>query len=268
MIDLSTYALRLIADTLHCEPIRATPLAQLVHQRTAGNPFFATQFITALAEEELLRFDHASRSWVWDVSRIGSKGYTDNVVDLIVGKLNRLPVETQKTLKEFASLGSSAEINTLCFVRGASEEEVQSDLSEALRLEFVVRLDGSYKFVHDRIQEAAYSLIPEELRAETHLRIGRLLNAQTSPERCKTQELGLIRRMLNESLMPFILPKTAAWAWGYRSVVRLLKVMADGSGPCRTMAPAQRFNLLFDLVSQVYRRQLSVERYLAYAFAK
>ena len=68
-------------------------------------------------------------------------------------------------------------------VHGTSEEEVHSDLWEAVRLEFIVRLEGSYKFVHDRVQEAAYSLIPEELRAEAHLRIGRLLVAHTPPEK-------------------------------------------------------------------------------------
>src|SRR6202048_3879826 len=101
----------------------------------------------------------------------------------MIGKLNRLPVETQKALKEFACLGNSAEITTLSFVHGSSEEEVHSDLWEALRLEFIVRLEGSYKFVHDRVQEAAYSLIPEQLRAEAHLRIGRLLTARTPPEK-------------------------------------------------------------------------------------
>ena len=170
---------QLIADSLHCEPERVTPLAQLVHEKTAGNPFFAIQFISALAEEALLTFDHGDGRWSWDLGRIQAKGYTDNVVELMVGKLNRLPVETQKALQQFACLGNSAEITTLSIVHGTSEEEVHSDLWEAVRLEFVVRLEDSYKFVHDRVQEAAYSLIPEELRAEAHLRIGRLLMAHT-----------------------------------------------------------------------------------------
>jgi PAS domain S-box-containing protein len=165
----------LIADSLRCAPERAAPLALLVHEKTGGNPFFAIQFISALAEEGLLTFDHGMARWSWDLARIHAKGYTDNVVDLMVGKLNRLPVETQQTLKEFAGLGNSAEITTLSIVRGTSAEEVHSNLWEALRLGYIVRLDGSYKFVHDRVQEAAYSLIPEELRAEAHLRMGRQL---------------------------------------------------------------------------------------------
>ncbi|MBV8413883.1 MAG: histidine kinase, partial [Verrucomicrobia bacterium] len=121
--------------------------------------------------------------WAWDLDRIHAKGYTENVVDFMVGKLNRLPLETQKALQEFACLGNTAEITTLSIVHGTSEEEVHLDLWEAVRLEFIVRLERAYRFVHDRVQEAAYSLIPEQFRAESHLRIGRLLMAHTSPEK-------------------------------------------------------------------------------------
>ncbi|MGA7126307.1 MAG: AAA family ATPase [Chthoniobacterales bacterium] len=185
----------LMADSLHCPPERVAPLALLVHEKTGGNPFFAIQFTSALAEEGLLTFDHGSGRWSWDLMQIHAKGYTDNVVDLMVGKLNRLPVETQKTLKEFACLGNIAELTTLSIVHGTSEEEVQSDLWEALRLEFVVRLNGSYKFVHDRIQEAAYSLIPQELRAEAHLRMGRLLTARTPPERLEEAVFEIVNQL-------------------------------------------------------------------------
>ena len=185
----------LIADSVHCEPDRAAPLALLVHQRTGGNPFFAIQFISALAEEGLLTFDHGKARWSWDLARIHAKGYTDNVVDLMVGKLSRLPVETQKILKELACLGNSAEITTLSIVHGTPEEDVHSDLWEALRLEFIVGSDGSYKFVHDRIQEAAYSLIPEELRAEAHLKMGRLLTAHTPPEKLEEAIFEIVNQL-------------------------------------------------------------------------
>jgi PAS domain S-box-containing protein len=191
----------LIADALHCLPDQVMQLARLLHEKTGGNPFFAIQFISALAEEELLIFDHGTGRWSWDLTRIHAKGYTDNVVDLMVEKLNRLPVETQKTLKEFACLGNSTEIKTLSIVHGTSEEEVQSDLWEALRLEFVVRLDGSYKFVHDRIQEAAYSLIPEELRAEAHLRMGRLLAANIPPERLEESVFEIVNQLNRGALL-------------------------------------------------------------------
>jgi predicted ATPase len=86
-------------------------------------------------------------------------------------------------LQQFACLGNVAAIAMLSIVLGVSETRVHGALWEALRQELVDRLEGSYKFVHDRVQEAAYSLIPEASRAEAHLRIGRLLSAQTPPEK-------------------------------------------------------------------------------------
>jgi PAS domain S-box-containing protein len=174
---------QLIADALHCELEGATPLTQAVHKKTSGNPFFVIQFLAALAEERVLTFDRADGRWHWDLGRIQAKAYTDNVVDLMVGKLNRLPLETQTALQLLACLGNSAEFTTLSIVHGKSEDELHSDLWEAMRLEYVVRVAGLCKFVHDRVQEAAYALIPEQLRAEAHLRIGRLLNAHTPLEK-------------------------------------------------------------------------------------
>src|SRR4030095_3462857 len=97
----------------------------------------------------------------------------ENVVELMVAKLSGLPVETQKALQQLASLGNVADVPILSIVLGASEAQVHAHLSEAVHLELVERLAGSYTFVHDRVQEAAYALIPEASRAEAHLRIGR-----------------------------------------------------------------------------------------------
>ncbi|MEA3206523.1 MAG: hypothetical protein QOG92_2235, partial [Verrucomicrobiota bacterium] len=174
---------RLMADSLHCERRSVALLAKLVYEKTAGNPYFAIQFVYALAEEALLTFDHGHRRWSWELQRINAKGYTDNVADLMLRKLNRLPLETQKALQELACLGNSAEIATLSIVHGTSEEEVHLDLWEAVRLELIVRLERSYKFAHDRVQEAAYSLIPDQSRAGIHLRIGRLLWTHTALEK-------------------------------------------------------------------------------------
>ena len=174
---------QLIADALRCKPERAAPLAQLVHEKTGGNPFFAIQFLSALANEELLVFDHGKGEWCWDLERIRAEGYTDNIVELMVGKLGRLPLETQLALQQLACLGNAAKVSTLSLVCGTAKVEVHANLFEAVRAELVTLQEGSYRFTHDRVQEAAYSLIPEESRAETHLRIGRQLVAHTPPEK-------------------------------------------------------------------------------------
>jgi PAS domain S-box-containing protein len=170
---------QLIGDSLRCEPERTAPLARLVHEKTEGNPFFAIQFLSSLAEEGLLRFDHREARWIWDLKGIHAKGYTDNVVDLMVGKLSRLPIETQKALQQLACLGSSAGFALLTMVYEHSEDEMHSDLREAVGAGLVLHSQGAYRFLHDRVQEAAYSLIPEESRARAHLRIGRLLMSHT-----------------------------------------------------------------------------------------
>ena len=174
---------QLVADSLHCEPEQAESLAQLIHDKTAGNPFFAIQFFSALAEEDLLTFVHGERRWSWDLSRIHAKGYADNVADLMVGKLNRLPVETVNALKQLACLGNSATFALLAMVYQVPEEEIHVQLAEAARTGLVFRSGDTYRFLHDRVQEAAYSLIPDHLRAEAHLRIGRLLAEHSSREK-------------------------------------------------------------------------------------
>ncbi len=171
----------LLADSLHCEPERAAPLAQLIHEKTSGNPFFAIQFISTLADEGLLAFDYGEGRWVWDLNRIHAKGFTDNIVELMVGKLNRLPVVTQEALQQFACMGNSAEFDMLRMVYQGSIEELHHHLWEAVRTGLIFRSEDAYRFLHDRVQEAAYSLIPKELRAEAHLRIGMLLAEHTPP---------------------------------------------------------------------------------------
>ncbi len=169
---------QMIAEALYRDPEHIAPLAQLVEEKTGGNPFFVIQFLQALVEEDLLTFDHDARAWRWQTDRIHAKGYTDNIVDLMVGKLARLPAQTQQALQQLACLGNAADLSDLSTVLGTDDTQTHAVLWEAIRQELLERQDDAYAFVHDRVHEAAYSLIPEDTRAEAHLRIGRLLAAR------------------------------------------------------------------------------------------
>jgi PAS domain S-box-containing protein len=171
---------RLVADSLHCEPKHAGTLAESLYDKTNGNPFFAIQFISTLYEEGLLVFDHAKRQWSWDLHRIHAKEYAENVIELMSSKLKRLAPETQDALKQLACLGNTAEFPMLRMVYEDSVERMHSALAEAVEAGFLLRSKDSYRFIHDRVQEAAYSLIPVAIRTEAHLRIGRLLVAHTA----------------------------------------------------------------------------------------
>jgi predicted ATPase len=173
---------QLVSDGLHCEPKRASPLARLVYEKTGGNPFFAIQFITGLSEEGLLAFDPVAPGWRWDMASIRAKSYTDNVVDLMVEKLKRLSTTAQEVLKQLARLGNVAEAATLAMVQGDTEEAIRTALWQAVHAALVVREGRAYKFLHDRIQQAAYSLIAEPRRSEVHLRIGRALLARMTAD--------------------------------------------------------------------------------------
>ena len=191
----STDVTRLVSDSLRCEQERARPLAELIFEKTDGNPFFTIQFIAELAEEGLLAFDANAAIWAWDVERIRAKGYSDNVVELMVGKLNRFPVTTLDSLKQLACLGNSAEFKVLRMVYRDSNEEIHEQLWEAVREGLVIRSGDSYRFLHDRVQEAAYSLIPIEQRAQAHLQIGRCLAEGTPPERLEEAIFDIVNQL-------------------------------------------------------------------------
>jgi PAS domain S-box-containing protein len=174
---------QLISDALRCDQSHALPLTQLVQEKTGGNPFFAVQFLHALEDEMLLIFDHADARWSWDLLRIRAKGYSDNVVDLMAASLIRLPPETSSALCQLACVGSGATFALLATVCQTTPEVLHENLWDALQAGLVLRSEDAYAFRHDRIQEAAYSLIPEDARAEAHLRIGRLLLAHTMSDK-------------------------------------------------------------------------------------
>jgi predicted ATPase len=150
--------------------------------KTGGNPFFAIQFLSSLADEGLIAFDPDTLAWRWDLDRIRAKGITDNLADLMAGRLGRLPAAALQILKCLACLGISAQPSALGMVLGQPEEELHASLVEAVRTGLIFRLEGAYAFVHDRVREAAYASISEDEQAASHLHIGRVLASRTPPQ--------------------------------------------------------------------------------------
>ncbi|HEX7262362.1 MAG TPA: AAA family ATPase, partial [Luteolibacter sp.] len=184
----------LIADSLSCTPERVLPLAELIHGKTGGNPFFTIEFFSALADEGLLVFDLNTRAWTWDTRRIRAKEFTDNVVDLMVAKLSRLPEETRETLKQFACLGNVVDTATLVLVHDQPEKDIDATLLEAVRAGLIFPVNHGYTFLHDRVQEAAYSLIPEAAQAEAHLHIARQLLAGTPADTLEGEVFEIVNQ--------------------------------------------------------------------------
>ena len=167
----------ILADALHRDAAQVAELAALVQEKTGGNPFFTIQFLQTLANEGLLKFDPLARAWKWDVERIRAKGYTDNVGILMLGKLRQLPSDARSAVGFLACLGHRAETAFLAAASGMSRERVHDALAPALREGLLFHEAEAYEFLHDRVAEAAYALIPEDQRAPIHLRIARRLLA-------------------------------------------------------------------------------------------
>jgi histidine kinase len=166
----------LIMDALHATEDEAFVLMRLVYAKTKGNAFFVTQFLKSIYEEKLLVFDHDRLKWTWDMDRVSEKNITDNVVELMTGKILRLPATTQELLKTGACIGSGFSYEMLGLIVARSEEELRLDLFHALKEGLVVpQGNDRIRFSHDRIQQAVYSLIPTEKKSKVHLNIGRLL---------------------------------------------------------------------------------------------
>ncbi|CAM4124686.1 AAA family ATPase [Vreelandella rituensis] len=183
----------LLADTLRCDLQKCHNLARLCAQKTQGNPFFLSQFLYSLHEDGLIGF--RSQRWQWDEAAIDAKAMTDNVISLMVSKIQGLPRTTQNVLPLAASIGSSFNLRTLAVVSRLEPATVFSSLWPAMIEGLIIPLDvqyrpfeqldpnrARYRFAHDRIQQAAYSLIPQDQREALHLQIGRQLQRSLSAQ--------------------------------------------------------------------------------------
>ncbi|MDZ8032937.1 AAA family ATPase [Nostoc sp. DedSLP04] len=200
---------QLVADTLRSEILKVKPLAELVFTKTQGNPFFLTQLLKSLYQDNLLYFDFERGFWQWNIEFIQGVNITDNVVELMVSQIQKLSEKTQNVLKFAACIGDKFTLDILAIINKTSQSETAADLWEALQSGLVLPLNNSYKtplvfdseqietenrrshinqpsspitykFLHDRVQQASYSLIPDDQKKQTHLKIGELLLIHTS----------------------------------------------------------------------------------------
>ncbi|MCP4137273.1 MAG: AAA family ATPase, partial [bacterium] len=170
-----------VSEVLRCTKERSHSLAELVHGKTGGNPFFVKQFMKTLYDNGLLEIDPV-KGWYWDIGRIGETNITANVVELMANKIDGLNNKAREILKTAACIGDRFDLETLSAVTGKPIAEALNELTEPVEEGLIGMSDDIYSFQHDRIMEAAYSLIPEEIKKELHLKIGRILLEKTPEE--------------------------------------------------------------------------------------
>lgn len=207
---------QLISETLH-EPNFSEDLAKLILDKTQGNPFFLTQLLRSLYQESFISFNFTCNIWQWDIEQISALGVTDNVVDLMTNKIQKLPQATQEVLVLAACIGNQFDLKTLSVINEKSLITTASELWKALQAGLILPLSNDYKiplsvgeetaasstfdnnifykFLHDRVQQAAYALIPELEKKATHLKIGRLLLQNQTIEAQKENIFELVNQL-------------------------------------------------------------------------
>jgi PAS domain S-box-containing protein len=265
---------RLLADTFHSEPSEIEPLAHLVFEKTAGNPFFVIQFLMILYGGNLVSLNATEHRWTWDIERIMASDYTDNVVDLMVAKLRLLPDTVRNVLQLASCIGNRFDLWTLAVISDRSEQEVSMHLLEATGEGLLLPSEENhYAFLHDRVQQAAQSLIPETERAVVHLQIGRLLLDNTSPEEIDEIVFELVNHFNQaETLihdqeeryrvagLNLLAGRKAKDATAYQSALQYL------STGLRLLDEAE-WKVWYDLMFQLYK-ELAVVEYLTSNYAR
>lgn len=176
----------LVCDCLGTLPDATFPLASLVYRKTGGNPFFVKEFLQGLYGEKLLTCDFEEdgrhKKWMYDLEVIEQSGITDNIVEYMISRVQKLPEDKQKVLKLASCYGSSFSLEALSGVYGRSARETFEDLKEGVNRGLLLKQGKRYRFIHDRVQEAAYLLLDEKEKCSIHHTLGNLLLNQAEQE--------------------------------------------------------------------------------------
>ncbi|MBN3907930.1 MAG: AAA family ATPase [Nostoc sp. NMS1] len=277
---------QLIAETLHHNTDTVRSLAQLVLRKTEGNPFFVNEFLRTLYSENLLTFDPFTKGeqkgvggWQWNIDRIQAQNITDNVVELMLHKLKKLPDNTQQILRLAACIGAEFNLNTLAIVCEKSPKMVFQDLLPAVQGGFIQPLSEldedllvqEYKFLHDRVQQAAYALIPEDRKQVTHYSIGRLLLGKLSEVEQSEMLFDIVNHInFGQSLLTqkdekekiarlnLAAAQKAISSIAYEAAIRYLET---GIGLLEAEAWISQYDLIFNLYHTLCAAQLSNASY-------
>jgi predicted ATPase/class 3 adenylate cyclase/GAF domain-containing protein len=211
----------LIADTLRISPAEAAPLALLVTAKTQGNPLFVRQFLRTLAERKLIAYNAEAACWGWNIARIEQEQISDNVVELVAGRISRLSAAAQRLVQLASCIGNHFDLHTLAVVAGGTPRETAAALAEPIAQEIIGPIGEDYKyapwsvtsgntdilyrFAHDRLQQAAYAVTPAADRPHLHDHIGRLIMERSTPQQREERlfeivnHLNLARTLTNSS---------------------------------------------------------------------
>ena len=200
-----------IADTLKTECVSTQRLAELVWQKTQGNPFFIKEFLKSLYTEQLLNFDPNAGAWYWDLEQIITRNITDNVVEFMADKIQTLSESAQKVLRLAACIGNQFDLPTLSIINETSPKETANKLWDAIQAGLILPVGDEYKFIqtdrnsndlkitykfaHDRIQQAAYSLIPPDDKQAVHWKVGQLLLQNTPPQNLQKKIFDIVNQL-------------------------------------------------------------------------
>ncbi|MEG4113412.1 MULTISPECIES: AAA family ATPase [unclassified Microcoleus] len=294
-LDLANVT-ELVTETLNSCTEKVTNLAELIGNKTGGNPFFLTQLLQALYQDSLLKFEFnqitnegSQSGWYWSINEIQAIGITDkSVVELVASRIEKLPAPTQEVLKLAACVGDKFALDVLSLVSEESANTTATELYSALQAGLILPLNDayriplvfdraesinlnldtsrvSYKFLHDRVQQAAYSLIPEDQKQSTHLKIGQLLLKNTLPDKLEENIFDIVNQ-LNVGIdtisqqsektqlaqLNLTAGRKAKAATAYEAAVRYLRVAME-------LLPADCWQSHYELTLAIYESTAEAE---------